>query len=218
MKEKYMQLNEIISFDLDGTLVTTDFVDAVWLERIPELYAEKYGLNFEEAKKRVEEEYLKVGPEALEWYDIHYWIEKFKLDANWKEILLSCKNKLRLYPEVKKVLESLSENATIIITSNAAREFIVIEVQVLDLRILFSNIFSAVSDFHKTKKDKEVYRKIMEKVGGKFIHVGDNYDFDYIAPRQAGLVAYYLDRSGNSNGSHVVRNLIEFEEKLAKIF
>jgi len=218
MKEKYMQLNEIISFDLDGTLVTTDFVDAVWLERIPELYAEKYGLDFEEAKKRVEEEYLKVGPEALEWYDIHYWIEKFKLDANWKEILLSCKNKLRLYPEVKKVLENLSENATLIITSNAAREFIEIEVEVLDLRRFFSNIFSAVSDFHKTKKDKEVYRKIMEKVGGKFIHVGDNYEFDYIAPRQAGLMAYYLDRSGNSNGSHVVRNLIEFEEKLAKIF
>ena len=213
-----MQLNEIISFDLDGTLVTTDFVDAVWLERIPELYAEKYGLDFEEAKKRVEEEYLKVGPEALEWYDIHYWIEKFKLDANWKEILLSCKNKLRLYPEVKKVLENLSENATLIITSNAAREFIEIEVEVLDLRRFFSKIFSAVSDFHKTKKDKEVYRKIMEKVGEKFIHVGDNYEFDYIAPRQAGLVAYYLDRSGNSNGSHVVRNLIEFEEKLAKIF
>ncbi|MCD6447946.1 MAG: HAD family hydrolase [Thermoplasmata archaeon] len=213
-----MQLNEIISFDLDGTLVTTDFVDAVWLERIPELYAEKYGLDFEEAKKRVEEEYLKVGPEALEWYDIHYWIEKFKLDANWKEILLSCKNKLRLYPEVKKVLENLSENATLIITSNAAREFIEIEVEVLDLRRFFSKIFSAVSDFHKTKKDKEVYRKIMEKVGGKFIHVGDNYEFDYIAPRQAGLVAYYLDRSGNSNGSHVVRNLMEFEEKLAKIF
>ncbi len=213
-----MQSNKVISFDLDGTLVTTDFVDAVWLKRIPELYAEKYGLSFEEAKKKVEEEYLKVGPEALEWYDIHYWIKKFEINASWKDILLSCKKELKLYPEARKVLENLSNEAELIITSNAAREFIEIEVEVLDLRKYFSNIFSAVSDFQKTKKDKEVYRKIMEKVGRNIIHVGDNYEFDYVAPRQAGLKAYYLDRSGNSNGSHVVRNLVEFEERVAKIF
>jgi len=41
MKGKYMQSSKIISFDLDGTLVTMDFVDAVWLEKIPQLYARK---------------------------------------------------------------------------------------------------------------------------------------------------------------------------------
>jgi len=99
---------EVISFDLDGTLVKMDFVNHVWLERIPELYAEKYGMDVERAKKHVMDEYMKVGPEAIEWYDIHYWIDKFKLDVDWKELLMSCSSYLEMYPEVEGVLRNLS--------------------------------------------------------------------------------------------------------------
>lgn len=214
-----MQPNEkIVSFDLDGTLVTMDYVDAVWLERIPQLYAEKYSIPYDEAKRVVEKEYLKIGPEALEWYDIKYWIKKFDLGASWKDILLSCKDKLKLYPEVKEVLERLSEENQLIIISNAANEFIEIEMEALGLKKYFSAIFSAVSDFGKTKKDKEVYEKVCEKIGidkNGIVHVGDNYEFDYLAAKQAGIKAYYLDRKGNMNGSYVVRDLKEFEEKIS---
>ncbi|RLF47994.1 MAG: HAD family hydrolase [Thermoplasmata archaeon] len=219
MKGKYMQWNEkIISFDLDGTLVTMDYVDAVWLEKIPQLYAEKYGISYDEAKRVVEKEYLKIGPEALEWYDIKYWIKKFDLGTSWKDILLSCKDKLKLYPEVKEVLERLSEENQLIIISNAANEFIEIEMEALGLKKYFSAIFSAVSNFGKTKKDKEVYEKVCNELGAnkdKIIHVGDNYEFDYLAAKQAGIKAYYLDRKGNMNGSYVVRDLKEFEEKIS---
>ncbi len=214
-----MQWNEkIISFDLDGTLVTMDYVDAVWLEKIPQLYAEKYGISYDEAKRVVEKEYLKIGPEALEWYDIKYWIKKFDLGTSWKDILLSCKDKLKLYPEVKEVLERLSEENQLIIISNAANEFIEIEMEALGLKKYFSAIFSAVSNFGKTKKDKEVYEKVCNELGAnkdKIIHVGDNYEFDYLAAKQAGIKAYYLDRKGNMNGSYVVRDLKEFEEKIS---
>ena len=214
-----MQWNEkIISFDLDGTLVTMDYVDAVWLEKIPQLYAEKYGISYDEAKRVVEKEYLKIGPEALEWYDIKYWIKKFDLGTSWKDILLSCKDKLKLYPEAKEVLERLSEENQLIIISNAANEFIEIEMEALGLKKYFSAIFSAVSNFGKTKKDKEVYEKVCNELGAnkdKIIHVGDNYEFDYLAAKQAGIKAYYLDRKGNMNGSYVVRDLKEFEEKIS---
>ncbi len=211
----------IISFDLDGTLVKMDYVDAVWLEKIPELYAEKYQLSYEDARRKVEEEYLKIGPERLEWYDIHYWIRKFDLDIDWKDLLMSCIDKLEMYPEVKEVLESLGKENELIIISNAANEFIEIEMEVLGLKKYFSRIFSAVSNFKKTKKDKEIYELVCKEMGidkDKLIHVGDNYEFDYLAARQAGIKAFYLDRKGNMNGSFVVRDLKEFEEKIRNRF
>ncbi len=207
---------EVISFDLDGTLVKMDFVNHVWLERIPEIYAEKYGVKLEDAKRYVMEEYMKVGPEAIEWYDIHYWIDKFKLDVDWKELLMSCSSYLETYPEAMEVLENLKEYELIII-SNAAREFIEVEISLLNLAPYFSRIFSAVSDFEKTKKDEEVYMQIMEEMnirGSNAVHVGDNFDFDYIAARKAGMDAYYLERNGREKGNYIVRDLKEFEKRI----
>ncbi|MCD6480803.1 MAG: HAD family hydrolase [Thermoplasmata archaeon] len=210
---------EVISFDLDGTLVKMDFVNHVWLERIPELYAEKYGMDVERAKKYIMDEYMKVGPEAIEWYDIHYWIDKFKLDVDWKELLMSCSSYLEMYPEVEEVLRNLSGKKLIII-SNAAHEFINVEISILNLSPYFDRIFSAVSDFGKTKKDEDVYKMAMEEMGvdgSDAVHVGDNLDFDYRAAKRAGMDAYYLDREGKWNGGDdidIVSNLAEFERRI----
>jgi len=210
---------DVISFDLDGTLVKMDFVNHVWLERIPELYAEKYGMDVERAKKYVMDEYMKVGPEAIEWYDIHYWIDKFKLDVDWKELLMSCSSYLEMYPEVEGVLRNLSGKKLIII-SNAAHEFIDMEISILNLSPYFDRIFSAVSDFGKTKKDEDVYKMVMEEMGvdgSDAVHVGDNLDFDYRAAKKAGMDAYYLDREGKWNGGDdidIVSNLAEFERRI----
>lgn len=211
-------MKRIISFDLDGTLVTTEYVDAVWLERIPEIYAETHALSFEEARNIVEREYLKIGPEALEWYNIHYWLEKFDLDIAWNDVLESCIDRVATYPEVPEVLEALGTRHTLIIISNAAREFIQKEMGVLDIGKHFSAIFSSVSDFGKTKKEKSVYEMVCERMGiekSAMIHVGDNYLFDYAAPREARIEAYYLDRDGtHADEDHVVRNLKDFEKRI----
>ena len=208
----------VISFDLDGTLVKMDFVDAVWLEEIPREYAKRNGMSFEEAKRYIEEEYLKIGPEAIEWYDINYWLNKFNLKMDYKEIFKKCRNKLEVYDDALKALEMMKERNLIII-SNAAIEFIEFEMNELGLKKYFSHVFSAVSHFNKTKKDSDVYRKVCKKIGiecDDLIHVGDNYEFDYIAAKNAGARAYYLDRHENENGSHVVYSLVEFAEKVMK--
>ena len=46
-----------ISFDMDGTLIDSEFTEWVWGHGIPVLYAEKEGLPFETAKAFVEGEY-----------------------------------------------------------------------------------------------------------------------------------------------------------------
>lgn len=49
------------------------------------------------------------------------------------------------------------------------------------------------------------------------VHVGDSWEFDYIAPSEAGIKAFYLDRDGSMGGNALdgtVRNLREFEERV----
>ena len=77
-------MTPIISFDMDGTLVESEYTDWVWNHGIPNLYAAKTGLPFEEARAFVEGEYRKVGDGAAEWYDIQYWFRFFQLETGWR--------------------------------------------------------------------------------------------------------------------------------------
>ena len=68
---------KVVSFDLEGTLVTPDFSQAVWHEGIPSLYANQNGIDFKRAKDIVLREYHKMGDQRKEWYDIKYWFNFF---------------------------------------------------------------------------------------------------------------------------------------------
>lgn len=42
----------LVSFDLDGTLVNSKFVDLVWMEGVPRLYGKRHGVDFTEQRRR----------------------------------------------------------------------------------------------------------------------------------------------------------------------
>ena len=208
---------KIISFDMDGTLVDPEFTDWVWLHGIPKLYAEKTNIPFEEAKHFVVGEYLKVGEGAIEWYDIKYWFQFFKLEENWKDLMLRYVDKIRIYPDVDDILGWLKEKFPIILTSNAGREFIHIEMEATGLGRYFDRIFSATSDFGQVKKTTGFYRRICDTLGvhpQEIVHIGDHYEFDYLAPRSLGIHAFYLDRSGEKKGDFVISDLRDLEKRL----
>jgi HAD superfamily hydrolase (TIGR01549 family) len=207
----------IISFDMDGTLVDPEYTDWVWLHGIPRLYAEKANISFEEAKHFVVGEYLKVGEGAIEWYDIKYWFQFFKLKTNWKDLMLRYVDKIRVYPDVDEILSWLKGKFPIILTSNAGREFIDIEMEATGLGRYFDRIFSATSDFGQVKKTAGFYQRICEVLGARpqeIVHVGDHYEFDYIAPRSLGIYAFYLDRSGEKDGEFVISDLRDLVKRL----
>ena len=104
-----------------------------------------------------------------------------------------------------------------ILTSNAGREFIEIEMEATGLDKYFDRIFSATSDFHVVKKTAEFYQQVCHILNvdpRKIVHVGDHYDFDYLVPRRLGIQAFYLDRSGERVGEFILRSLGELDEKL----
>ena len=200
----------VISLDMDGTLVNSRFVDKVWMEGMPMLYAEKTGLDFPVAKSFVVGEYMKIGSDRLEWYDLMYWIERFGLKVGKDEILQMYEDEIETYPEVQEVLDLLAENYELVVTSNAAREFIDIELE--GLSDYFSETFSATSDFREVKKSPLIYGTVCAHMGAKpfeVLHIGDHYNYDYESPLDAGLDALFLDRKGERSGREVVGDLRE---------
>ncbi len=211
---------KIISFDMDGTLVDAEFTDWVWGHGIPTLYAQKTGLTFERAKALVTEEYRKVGEGAIEWYDIKYWFRFFEIEENWKGVMEQYADKIKVYPDVDQILKRLQGRFPLVLTSNAGREFIDIEMEATGLGGYFYRIFSATSDFGQVKKTADFYRRIcqaLEAQPQEIVHVGDHYDFDYLVPRSLGIHAFYLNRLSIQKESSVISDLRDLEERLSTV-
>lgn len=203
----------IISLDMDGTLVNSRFVDKVWMEGVPRLFAEKMGMDFIAAREYVIGEYTKIGSDQLEWYDLKFWIDKFGLSVGKEQLLELYEDEIEVYPEVEEVLELLSRNYELVVTSNAARDFIDIELD--GLEGYFREIFSATSDFREVKKSPLLYGAICAHMNARpfeVLHIGDHYRYDYESALDAGLDALFLDRKGERQGPEVIGDLREAVE------
>jgi len=211
--------NKWVSFDLDGTLIDFSFVDSVWLEGIPRLYSIKKGVSFDNARKAVKREYDKIGNEELQWYDLHYWIKKFGLNVGWQDLLSRFEDRIRIYPEVSKVLEDLTQRGfRLIIITNASTEFLEFQLARTNIGDRFEAVFSATSDFGLVKKTVDLFQRIcsiLEIFPYEMIHVGDDRNFDFDVPRSLGIIAFHLDRTGKHKGEYVIHNLEDLNKKLA---
>jgi len=199
-----------VSLDMDGTLINSKFVDKVWMEGVPILYAERHSMALGPAKEAVVGEYMKVGSDKLEWYDLKHWLDKFDLDVTKEGLLEMYVDEIEAYPEVRDALEGLSERFNLVVTSNASRDFLDLELE--EIGQYFSDVFSATSDFKQTKKSPQVYREVCRRLEAKpleVLHIGDHYSYDYEAALDAGLDALFLDRKGIKTGSGVVGDLRE---------
>lgn len=201
-------MKKIVSFDLDGTLVSQEFGEMVWNYGIPIEYARKYGLSLDEAKNIVLSEYKSVGDGSILWYDLEYWIRRFGLDLQAKELLERYEMHIRIIDGVKEGLRKLKEKFVLIVSSNASRIFLEKELKHTDIEHFFSKVFSATSDFKMVKKEKLFYEKIMDILSvsaDEMIHIGDHPVFDYEVPRSLGMEA------------HLVRNEKEVREILQSL-
>jgi len=202
---------KVVSFDAEGTLVTPDFSYAVWFEAIPERYAEKNGVNLEQPKQAVEKEYHKVGDQRLEWYDIRYWFEELDLGIP-DPVMQRCQSRVRYYPEVEDVLISLRERYKLIVASGSSRDFL--HYLLKDIHSYFSGVYSSITDFGQLKTT-DFYSKICQAMlvaPEQVIHIGDNRQFDFVAPSEIGIQAFHLDRKQQTVNS--MANLLQLKDYL----
>lgn len=189
---------KVISFDAEGTLVTPDFTHTVWHEAIPAFYAQKNGIELAQAKRVVALEYDKIGDQKIEWYDINYWFRYLHLGTP-ESVIKSCQDKLCYYPEVVEILSLLGSQYKLIVASGTPLELLHHLLQ--DIEPYFARIFSSSSHYRQLKTP-DFYIQVCREMNVKpneVVHVGDNWQFDFLNPKQIGINAFYLDRTGNSH-------------------
>jgi HAD superfamily hydrolase (TIGR01549 family) len=207
-----MKQIELISFDAEGTVVTPDFSQAIWHEAIPAIYAQKKGLDIAQARRHIAEEYGRIGDQRLEWYDIEYWFSCLDLGSS-EPVIQSCLDKIGHYPEVTEVLSSLASEYKLIVASGTPLKLL--HCLLRDIKPYFVRIFSSISHYRQLKSP-DFYLSICEEMGVKpsqVIHVGDNWQFDFLNAQQAGVNAFYLDRSGR-NHQESLSDLIQLKSLL----
>ena len=206
-----------VSFDMNGTITQGRFVDLVWGEGVPTLYARSRGIPVDKAKELVFREYAELGEQRTDWYDIRYWFKRFGLGEDWTGLLMSFRSEVAPFPEAVEVLEQMGKEYRLVVTSNASRDFMDIELAAAGLDGYFSSLFSCTSDFGEVKKTPEVYARVCRALSispDEMAHVGDHPLFDYTAPSQLGIRAFHLDRNGAVDGDFVVRDLKEFMSRI----
>jgi putative hydrolase of the HAD superfamily len=221
------QIRAVI-FDLDGTLI--DHVRSVTqaLERwLPELgtaatrelavtwfAAEEQHfpawrareITFAEQRRRRLRDFLPllgypVGDDAeldevFSGYLMHY-------EASW-----TC------FEDVEETLRAVSElPVKTAVLTNGTEEQQHAKLRAVGLDGRFEEVFTA-EGLGVAKPDLATYRKVCEalQVGfGSALHVGDLYELDVVAPRQAGLQAVHLDRAnaGPRDEPALIRSLRE---------
>ncbi len=208
-------MKKVISFDLDGTLVDGLYGNMVWLEGIPELYAERHGMSRTDAAAEVKKAYDSVGESHLLWYDIGYWLKRFDLTVSVPDLLDRYCDYIRPLPHAAEVVEALGFKYRLVIASNAARVFLEKELAHAGLGRYFSRTISATSDFGMVKKEEGFYRCMcaaLDVSPAEVAHVGDHRVFDFEAPRLAGIDSYHYDPSAAANGA--IRDLRDLLERL----
>ncbi len=209
-------MKKFISFDLDGTIVDGRYGNMVWLEGVPERYAEQYSLPVAEALAEVKKAYDSVGEAHLLWYDIDYWLRRFDLAISVPELLDRYRGYIRVLPHVAEVIEALHTRYELVIASNAARIFVEKELGHTGLERYFSRVISATSDFGMVKKEQGFYRRLCEVLGAspaEIVHVGDHAVFDFEVPRLVGIDSYHYNPAAAANGA-VINDFTDLLELL----
>jgi putative hydrolase of the HAD superfamily len=205
---------KVVSFDVEGTLVTTDFSSAIWFEMIPERYSRRYGLNFEEATVKVRQEYDSIGDLRLEWYDVQYWFTRFDL-GNADIAMEELQPRVRYYPDTKDVLKRLHNKYKLSVASGSPRPFL--KHLLRDIEHNFSSIYSSTSDYQQVKTADfwAAMCRDLEVAPRQVIHVGDHMQFDFVEPASIGIRAFHLDRNRESGTADSLQSLNELISLLA---
>ncbi|MFH0846923.1 MAG: HAD family hydrolase [Chloroflexota bacterium] len=186
---------KVISFDLHETLTTPDFITGVWYEAIPLVYARKHDLSLEEAKKKVFAEYKLVSDTTFDYYDLKYWAKRFKL-GSYADLLEPVKDRVAYYPETTEVLDALSRKYPLIIATGMPCEFM--PPLLSGIQRYFTRTFSSFSDCGQFKCP-DFYLTVCREMGVKppeMVHVGDNWEKDFLMPREVSIKTFHLNRKG----------------------
>jgi len=70
---------DTVFLDMDGTLLDLHYDNHFWLHHVPERFAEKHGIELDEAHRHLMTRYQRVAG-TMQWYCVDYWTTELGLD------------------------------------------------------------------------------------------------------------------------------------------
>lgn len=114
-------------------------------------------------------------------------------------------------------MSALGKAYTLIAVSNSTREFL--SYLLSGIEPCFARVFSSVSDYGQLKTP-DFYLKVcreMDVLPNQISHSGDSWQFDFLAPKEAGVEAFHLDTSEEEKGKGKKGSLSSLTELRARL-
>jgi FMN phosphatase YigB (HAD superfamily) len=205
-----------ISFDLDGTLTTHSFVNSVWHEALPQCISLRRGIDISMAQGLCMDAYDAVGESSMKWYQLPYWLDYFGLqDIHPEELVTKYTSRVALFDDVIPSLLQLKKTGhTLVMFSNASRDFLDIEVSCGNLAGYFHEIISVCDDWGTVKSDASAYERLKSLVDGDIVHIGDHITFDFEVPKSVGIDAYHIWRGSGPRMEDSFTDLQEVSRRI----
>jgi putative hydrolase of the HAD superfamily len=204
---------KVVSFDIYNTLIDIRLDEQIWDIAIPSIYAREHNIPFDEAYALVIHEYQLFGISDIKNRDIEFYFKHLKLKAPWTKAFDEVKDLARtlVFDDALNFLRKYQGRYNFVIITSEKTEFAKKKLETAGLSEYFSEIIST-HDFREQKKNTAVFERAAKKLGvtcEEMVHIGDHREYDYAIPRQMGIRAFFVDRTGYEQGPDVVRSIAE---------
>lgn len=153
---------ETILLDMDGTILDKYYDDFFWEIYVPQKYAEKNGITFEEAQKILFAMY-KAEEGTLNWTDINFWSQRTGLDipALKKEV----DHLIAPHPDSEEFLEKINFNGNrVYLVTNAHNWVMELKLKKTGFYRYFHHCFTSF-DIGYPKESLKFWEVLFDKTG-----------------------------------------------------
>ncbi|NRB37840.1 MAG: GMP/IMP nucleotidase [Pseudomonadales bacterium] len=131
---------ETVLLDMDGTLLDLHFDNYFWLTHLPQVFSQKYSLDYDDAMKDLHQRFEEKRG-SMDWYCLDFWTEQLQLDV--VDLKHDVKHKIAIRPFVESFLQFLrDEGKHIVLLTNAHRDSLDLKMQETGLEGYFDQLIS----------------------------------------------------------------------------
>ncbi|MCS7215459.1 MAG: HAD-IA family hydrolase [Thermodesulfovibrio sp.] len=150
-----------VLLDMDGTILDKYFDDYFWEIHVPQKYAEKEKISFEDAQRILFSMY-KAEEGTLNWTDIDFWTKKTGLDIF--KLKKEVEHLINPHPDAEEFLKTVSSNGKrLYLLTNAHNKVMDLKLKKTGFYKYFHGVFTSF-DMGYPKEKLEFWQRLREKV------------------------------------------------------